>query len=284
MHVEEAAAEELHLLALHRDRPRVLHRPLGDVDVVGAPAGDVAGAVVLDLEPADVLSGDIRVGLALLVHRTPVRAQLRIAHGVARRTEPEVEVEVLGVGRALEGRHLPLALRRVVDDAEVDARELAEAAVTHVLHALHEAGTATPVAALLRADVEHALHLPHGLHDRLALLHGKRHGLLHVDVLALVAGLHDHARVPVVLRADHHAVDAGVVQHLAVVHLELEVVHLALVAALGHGLHVREAHGVAVAHRGEHRKVLVGHEAANVHRCADAPAADQGDLEQVARS
>ena len=153
---------------------------------------------------------------------------------------------------------------------------------THVLHALHEASAAPPVAALLRADVEHALHLPHGLHDRLALLHGEGHGLLHVDVLALVAGLHHHARVPVVLRADHHAVDAGVVQHLAIVHLELEMVHLASVALLGELLHVGEADGVDVADRGEHREVLVGDEPTDVHRGADASEADEADLELVA--
>ncbi len=227
--VEHAPGEEVGLVAADRDRPRVAHRPLRDVHVVRTPAADVAGAVVLYLEPADVLSGDPRVGLAVAVHGTPVRAELRVRHAVARRAEPEVEVEVLGIGRALDRRHVPLPVGIVERQFHVNALQRAEASAHHALHALAEA----VLPALLRADVEHALHLADRLRDCLALLHGEGHRLLDVDVLALVAGLHHHARVPVVLRADHHAVDAGVVQHLAVVHLEFEVVHLAPVALFG---------------------------------------------------
>ena len=283
MHVEEAPLEECDLLALHRDGAGVVHGPLRDVHVVRAPAGHVAGAVVLYLEPAHVLAGNPGVWLAVGVHGTPMRAQLRVVHVVARRAEPEVEVEVARIGRLLDSGNIPLLRRAVVDDAHLNALQGADAPADHVLHASAETIVASSVvAALLGADVEDALRAANGLHDCLALLNRKRHRLLHIYVLALEAGLHHHARVPVVLRADHHAVYAGIVEHLAVVHLQLQVVHLALVALFGHVLHVRETDGVAVAHRGEHRKVLVGRESADVHRRSDASASNERYLELVA--
>ena len=131
--------------------------------------------------------------------------------------------------------------------------------------------------------MEDPLHLADRLHDRLALLNGEGHRLLHTDILALQTRLHHHPRMPVVLRADHHAVNAGIVQHLAVVHLQFEVIHLMLVIALRHRLHVRQPRRIHVADRGEHGEILIAGDSADVHRRADPAAPDQRDLQLVAR-
>ncbi len=54
------------------------------------------------------------------------------------------------------------------------------------------------------------------LHHVEALFGGMRHGLLAVDILAGIAGIHDHAFVPVVGHGRHDAIDILAVEQLLI--------------------------------------------------------------------
>src|ERR1035438_4425446 len=76
-------------------------------------------------------------------------------------------------------------------------------------------------ASLLIAHLHDLFRAEHGLLHELALFDGVADGLLDVDVLARLHRVHRHGDVPVVRRADHHAVDIVAPQHLPVIQVIL---------------------------------------------------------------
>jgi hypothetical protein len=103
--------------------------------------------------------------------------------------------------------------QRQLRKGQVDLVDLAEPAfldeVVRFLKLRH--------AALLGANLDNAFILVLSLDDRLALGEVVRQGLLDVDILLRIAGVHGHGHVPVVGAADEDGIDILVVEDFLVI-------------------------------------------------------------------
>ena len=127
--------------------------------------------------------------------------------------------------------------------------------------------------ALLRSDLHDPVVAPRRFHRQPALADVVRRRLLHVHVLARVAGIDGHEGVPVLGGADDDGLNVLVLEQLAVV-----AIHLRLPAGgLEAILHVRL---VDVAD-GDHIHVRLRDESPFV-RCSLIPAPDEADADAVA--
>ncbi len=172
---------------------RVLHAdgPLADVDVVGAPVGELAAGVLVP--PAEIAV-----------------APLLAVVDLGRLAEPHVPVQ-LGGGL----RHGERAAGRAVADGRRDLPDLADPARADHGHGQQEHPVV--VAPLLGADLDDPAGLLGDLAELLALVDGQRQRLLAVDVLARPHGVDADLGVPVVGRADDDGVDILAIEELAVV-------------------------------------------------------------------
>jgi hypothetical protein len=69
----------------------------------------------------------------------------------------------------------------------------------------------------LWADLKNQLAVARAIPQFQSLLHGARHGLFHVHVLARVQGVEGHLRVPVIGSGDHQRVHVLALEDLAVI-------------------------------------------------------------------
>src|ERR1039458_10377958 len=98
----------------------------------------------------------------------------------------------------------------------------------------------------LRADLQHALGLLHGLGEVPGLLDGGAHGLFQIYVLAMVQGLQRDGGMPVIGRGHHDGIDIRAVDDLAVVQVAVALElfggqSFALFVDVGHSHHLAGA-------------------------------------------
>ena len=183
-------------------RSLLRHRPEHDVEKVDAPVGH---------HPAGIVPEPPEVGELIGVDAETVLVELP----GGRRTEPHVPVEIgwrVGVGR------LPDALR-----IHVGVVPRANEADRPQAPALHDVLGLSEVLAgsLLGADLDHAVVLAGGLDHHLPLVNGHRDRLLHVHVLAGLAGLDGHVGMPVIRSRDQDRVDVFGGDQLAEIRIDL---------------------------------------------------------------
>ena len=167
----------------------------------------------------------------------------------------------------------------VADVARLGDCDLADAARAHEFGGLLERRRR----AALRAHLRHALRALGGFHHLAALDDGQRERLLHVHVLAGIAGVDEHQRVPVVGRGDDDRVDVFVVQQLVVVvilfgigarFLDREIHVVVAQVADGHGLLIAVlekgvVHLIAAVAQADvaHAHAIVGAHDSGITRC-----------------
>jgi hypothetical protein len=240
-----------------------VERPVQNIVVVGAPAGDHAEAVGVVAEPAGAV---VDVG----------RVDALFGVGDERRgAEPAVVVEL---GR--DGLGGLIGRGRVDGQTDLDGADTAEAAAADEF-----AGAAELLAgALLRTELEDAARFGDGGTEEHALGVRHRHGFLQVDIFAGEDGGERGLGVPVVGRADDDGVDVGTFQELTVVGHDVDarsgralfaVEFLDEAAAAGGARGIDVAHGDVV---GEAGVEDVGHVVAE----GDATAANLADADAVA--
>ena len=191
----EAVLERLRQRALAFDPRRAgvqpADRPLGNIDMVGTPIGELA-AGVLD-PPAE----------------RPMRP-LRAVRPLRRRALPELVIEPLGDRLRRE--------RAAVEprvDADADRADLTEPPGPHQRDRLGKA--ASDLGPLLRADQQRASG-PFGLANEVAALgDGDGRRLLEVHVLAGPERVDRHLRVPVIGRGDDDGIDVLAAEQVAIV-------------------------------------------------------------------
>ena len=188
VHIPEAVFWKLRF-ALNLDRPGVLgaHAPVGDVEMVAAPAGDHAGAVVGNTEPtrpgADAVLG--------------VHACLGI-RGPGSRSEPHLVVQVL------RHRHLRhRAATRVRAEPDLDRVEFPDPAVPDQFAGLSE----VPFRPLLASDQKDPAVPTNRVAQYATLLNRESQRFLQEDVLAGPGRFDSRQGVPMVRRGDLHRVD-----------------------------------------------------------------------------
>ncbi len=200
-------------------RPGMLHpdRPLRDIDVVGAPVGQLAAGVIVP--PAEESVGPLfDVG------------------GFGGGAEPAVPIEPNGWRGRLER---PLILAAFEPDQH--AADGAEPAAADERDRLEE--PARELRPLLRSDLEDAVRGRQRVADQPTLGDRARHRLFAVDVLPRPDRLDSHFRVPVVGRADQYGVDIGSGEQVAVVLNRLRPAAGEVLSGVFEGLAVDVAHG-----------------------------------------
>ncbi len=240
------------------------HRPVGAVEVVGAPAGDHPGPELLAAQPARPVVALLRVDALLGVV------------DVRRRAEPRLVVQVL------RHRHLGLLVARgVAGEADRHRLQLPDPPVAHELRRVAELRRR----ALLAADLEDAPRPVDRVAEGPAL--GDREGgrLLQVDVLAGLDGRDRRKGVPVVRGADEDGVDVLAREQLPVVEVAPDAVEglarLLRVVAVHEDLRVLHPPAVEVAH-GHDLGVVVLPDPRHVVRPRDAAGADGAHVDAVA--
>ena len=212
-----------------------LQRPLGDVDVVRAPVGELAAGVFVP--PAKLV----------------VAPPLAVVH-LRRLAEPHLPVEFLR--RLRDGERTS---RRTAVDAD---RHLLDVAEQPLVDHVHRSQELILLAPLLRADEKLELRkLLRGGPGQPVFLERQRERLLAEHVLARLQRLDRDLHVPVVRRDDADNVDVVPVEHVAViaVGVGLALARIVVVATpfrvavvdVAHGHDVAEL-GVAVGITGAH--------------------------------
>ena len=203
--VRSLAVVEQRVLAPERgdgSGPLFRHRPEHDVEEVDAPVRHHPAGIVP--EPPEVREL-IRVDAETVLVELPGGG----------RTEPHVPVEV---GRRVSVGGLPDTQR-----IHVGVVPRADEADRPQSPALHDVLGLLEVLArsLLRTDLDHAVVLAGGLDHHLALVNGHRDRLLHVHVLAGLAGLDRHVGMPVIRSRDQDCVNVFGSDQFAEIRIDL---------------------------------------------------------------
>src|SRR5690606_2070438 len=171
-----------------------VHCPEHDIEKMHAPIRQETAAEIPLMTPGTVKSA-------------------RIERLLGCRAEPEVEIDVLGRGFIGHARR---ALPIVKESPDLHLSYAAECAGSYEVDDLPPVWTA----ALLLADLHHAVVCTGRSDHRVQLRDGVRHRLLDVDVFAGLACMHELKGVPVIGCADDHGVDVGRIEQLAIVSIK----------------------------------------------------------------